>query len=98
MNATLGHDQRLEFKSDQNLIRLDIPPAGITTSDEGWRITPLGPAVVCSAIQCTISLTKLHTPTILIGIDYRFCCICVGEWGAHFHIMENSFYRLRKRR
>ena len=45
MNATLGHDQPFEFESDQ--IRLDIPPAGITTRDEAWRITALGPPVVC---------------------------------------------------
>ena len=50
MNATLGHDQRLEFESDQNLITLDIPPEGTTTSDEAWRITALGPPVVCSAV------------------------------------------------
>ena len=48
MNATLGHDQRFEFESDQ--IRLDIPSAGITTRDEAWRITALGPPVVCLAI------------------------------------------------
>ena len=45
MNATLGHDQRFEFESNQ--IRLDIPPAGTTTRDETWRITALGPPVVC---------------------------------------------------
>jgi hypothetical protein len=43
MNATLGHDQRFEFGSDQDLIRLDIPSAGITTSDNAWRIMALGP-------------------------------------------------------
>ena len=48
MNATLGHDQRFEFESDQ--IRLDIPPAGITTRDEAWRITALARPVVCLAI------------------------------------------------
>ena len=48
MNATLGHDQRFEFEGNQNLIRLDIPVDGITTRDEAWRITPLGPPVVCS--------------------------------------------------
>jgi hypothetical protein len=46
MNATLGHDQRFEFEKDQNLIRLDIPSVGITTSDKAWRITALGPPVV----------------------------------------------------
>ena len=50
MNATLGHDQRFEFEGDQNLIRLDIPPEGTTTSDEAWRITALGPPVVCLAV------------------------------------------------
>ena len=50
MNATLGHDQRFEFKRDQNLIKLNIPPAGTTTSDKAWRITALGPPVVCSAV------------------------------------------------
>ena len=50
MSATLGHNQRFEFKRDQNLIRLDIPPAGTTTSDEAWRITALGPPVVCLAV------------------------------------------------
>ena len=50
MNATLGHDQQFEFERDQNLIRLDIPPEGITTSDEAWRITPLGPPVVGSTV------------------------------------------------
>ena len=50
MNATLGHDQQLEFESDQNLITLDIPPEGITTSDTAWRITALEPPVVCSAV------------------------------------------------
>ena len=50
MNATLGHDQRFEFEGDQNLIRLDIPPEGTTTSDEAYRITPLGPPVVCLAV------------------------------------------------
>jgi hypothetical protein len=55
MNATLGHDQRFEFESDQNLIELDIPLAGITTNDKAWRITPLASPVVCSAV--TTSLT-----------------------------------------
>ena len=91
MNATLGHDQLLEFESDQNLITLDIPPEGTTTSDEAWRITALGPPVVCLA-----DTTSLHTPTVLIGVDYRFCCICVGS-GVHIFIW-NTFYRLRKRR
>ena len=50
MNATLGHDQRFEFERDQNLIRLDIPRAGITTNDKAWRITALGPPVVGSTI------------------------------------------------
>jgi hypothetical protein len=61
MNATLGHDQRFEFKRDQNLVELDIPLAGITTRDKAWRITALGPPVVCSAV--TTSLTRLHTCT-----------------------------------
>ena len=46
MNATLGHDQLLEFERNQNLITLDIPPEGTTTSDEAWRIIALGPPVV----------------------------------------------------
>ena len=46
MSATLGHDQRFEFERDQTLIRLDIPSAGVTTSDKAWRITALGPPVV----------------------------------------------------
>ena len=50
MDATLGHDQQFEFERDQNLIRLDIPSAGVTTRDEAWRITALGPPVVCLAI------------------------------------------------
>ena len=50
MNATLGHDQQFEFERDQSLIRLDIPSAGVTTRDEAWRITALGPPVVCLAI------------------------------------------------
>ena len=59
MNATLGHDQEFEFERNQSLIKLNIPPEGTTTSDEAYRITPLGPAVVGSAV--TTSLTKLHT-------------------------------------
>ena len=51
MNATLGHDQKFEFENDQNLIRLDIPPEGTTTSDEAWRILALGPPVVCLAVS-----------------------------------------------
>ena len=92
MNATLGHDQRLEFESDHNLIRLDIPPEGITTSDEAWRITALGSSVVCTAVAT--SLTRLHTPTVLIGVDYRFCCICVGS-GVHIYV-EHFFQIERK--
>ena len=61
MNATLGHDQRFVFKRNQNLIRLDIPPEGTTTRDEAWRITALGPSVVCSAT--TTSLTRLYAHT-----------------------------------
>ena len=50
MNAILGHEQPFEFKRNQNLIRLDIPQEGITTSDKAWRITPLGPPVVGLAL------------------------------------------------
>jgi hypothetical protein len=50
MNATLGHEQLFEFEKDQNLIRLDIPSAGIITSNKAWRITALGPPVVCLAV------------------------------------------------
>ena len=57
MNATLGHYQQFEFESDQ--IRLNIPPAGTITSDKAWRITALGPPVVCLAV--TISLTQSCT-------------------------------------
>ena len=46
MRTTLGHDQRFEFERDQNLITLDIPSAGITTSDKAWTITALGPPVI----------------------------------------------------
>ena len=46
MCATLGHDQLFEFERDQNLITLDIPTAGITTRDNAWTITALGPPVV----------------------------------------------------
>ena len=58
MNATLGHDQPFEFESDQNLITMDIPPEGTTTSDEAYRITPLGSAMVGLAV--TTSLTRPH--------------------------------------
>ena len=37
-NATFGHDQRVEFKSDS--ISLDIPASGVTTNDQSWTITP----------------------------------------------------------
>ena len=80
MNVTLGHDQRFEFEGDQNLIRLDIPPEGITTNDEAWRITALGPSVVGLAVPL-----PLHTPTVLIEkmgdtpLLYNFCVsACVG--------------------
>jgi hypothetical protein len=51
MNATLGHDQQFEFARDQDFITLDIPQEeGITTRDKAWRITALGPPVVCLAV------------------------------------------------
>ena len=56
MNATLGHDQRFEFESDQ--ITLDIPPEGIMTSDKAWRIIALGPPVVGLAVSY---IYKRHT-------------------------------------
>ena len=72
MNATLGHDQPFEFESDQNLITLDIPPEGTTTSDEAYRIIPLGSAVVGLAV--TTSLTRLHAHLI-------YNIIVIEEWG-----------------
>ena len=97
MNATLGHDQRFEFESDQ--IRLNIPSTGTTTSDKAWRITALGPPVVCPS--CYHSLDKLLSICIHILIIHSFdknggillyyaikmckeflLCMCVGG-GVH---------------
>ena len=74
MNTTLGHDQRFEFERNQNLIELDIPPEGITTSDKAWRITALGPSVVGSAVYTT-SLTKLHTLNTVSIKMYKYCVV-----------------------
>ena len=80
MNAKLGHDQRFEFERDQNLIRLDIPLAGITTSDKAWRITAPGPPLVCSTV-----LEKLRDISLIV--TYIVVYVCVGGGGgAHFHV------------
>ena len=105
MNATLGHDQQLEFESDQNLIKLDIPPEGTTTSDEGWRITPLGSAVVGLAV--TTFLTRLHAHLIYHTVieewgvhSYniiKMCSMCIVGVGFYVNFLY-VHYRLRKRR
>ena len=84
MNATLGHDQRFEFERNQNLIRLDIPRAGITTSDKAWRITALGPPVVglcCyhfldkTAYTLNTVLTEEWVPVSRCALSFFLCCV-----------------------
>ena len=73
MRATLGHDQRFEFESDQNLITLDIPPAGTITRDEAWRIIALGPPVVGLAFTTFLIIkthTNIYTCTEMVGVVY----------------------------
>ena len=85
MNATLGHDQRFEFKRNQSLIKLDIPPAGTTTSDKAWRITALGPPVVCSAIadkptEYTVSKFMCRERGLLISYGFlRKLCVYLAD-------------------
>ena len=56
----------------------------------------------CGMFSCTTSLTKLHTPTVLIEkmgdtpLLYNFCVsACVGEWGAYFHV--ENFLQIEKK-